>query len=222
MTLEVPVLESAFGDGVRLLPMQLAHVDALIAAATADRSTFGLTPVPADRDAMIRYVERAAAERAGLTAFPFVVERDGKVLGSYRLMSLEWWKWPEGPIRVAGEPRVPPSPPDVAEIGSVWLVPTAQSTVVNPSASFLLMQHAFEVWGVHRLVIKTDARNARSRAAILKTGGRFEGVMRAHTPSADGAIRDVALFSVLPSEWPEVKCALALRLTAAGRDNRTP
>ena len=220
MTLAVPALASAFGDGVRLVPMTREHAGPLTAAACRDRSTFGLAPVPRDAAEMERYVERALAERAGLRSFPFVVERGGEVLGSYRLMSLEWWTWPEGPIHVAGEPRVPPeAPPDVAEIGHAWIVPEAQHTLVNASVAYLLMEHAFEVWRVHRLVLKTDARNERSRGAIGKVGGRFEGILRAHTPAADGVVRDVALFSVLPAEWPEVKHALALRLGSKGAHN---
>lgn len=220
MTLSVPALASTFGDGVRLVPMAREHVAGLAAVAMRDRSTFGLAPIPRDLAETERYVERALAEREALRSFPFVVERGGEVLGSYRLMSLEWWSWPEGPIHVAGEPRVPPeSPPDVAEIGHAWIAPEAQHTLVNASVAYLLMEHAFEVWRVHRLVLKTDARNDRSRAAISKVGGRFEGVMRAHTPAADGGIRDVALFSVLPAEWPEAKRALALRLSSRGPHN---
>ena len=64
------------------------------------------------------------------------------------------------------------------------------------------MTLAFETWKVHRLVLKTDERNARSRAAILRLGGQFEGILRAHLPAADGVIRNTAMFSILPAEWP--------------------
>ncbi|HUS65781.1 MAG TPA: GNAT family protein, partial [Kofleriaceae bacterium] len=52
---------------------------------------------------------------------------------------------------------------------------------------------------------KTDARNTRSRTAIERIGGRFEGVLRAQMPSADGGVRDTAYFSILPAEWPAIK-----------------
>ena len=116
-------------------------------------------------------------------------------------MSLEWWSWPaERPPTVPGEPRdsATGAPPDVAEIGHVWLGASHLRTVVSTGATLLMMGHAFETWRVHRLILKTDVRNARSRAAIERVGGRFEGVLRAHLPAADGGIRDTAMYSVLP------------------------
>lgn len=208
----VGALLSELVPSVRLLPMTVEHVDALTAAATADRSTFELAPVPRDKGEMQRYVERALDDQKAFRAVPFVVEHEGTVVGSYRLMSLEWWTWREGPIQIPGEPRVAPDhPPDVAEIGHAWIATSAQRTKVNSAALHLLMRHAFDVWHVHRLVLKTDARNSRSRNAITRAGGSFEGVMRSHSPAADGIVRDTALFSILPAEWP----SLRLRLESA-------
>jgi N-acetyltransferase len=215
--IEVGTLDCEGGSGarVRLLPMALDHVDALTEAATGDRSTFDLAPVPRDRGEVLRYVERALADQVAFRAVPFVVEHAGKLVGSYRLMSLEWWSWPEGAIRVEGEPRlVGKDPPDVAEIGHAWLTPAAQRTAVNSSVCHRLMRHAFEVWRVHRLVLKTDARNTRSRNAITRLGGKPEGIMRAHSPAADGIVRDTALFAILPTEWPEVRMRLESALAS--------
>lgn len=203
---------------VRLLPLAKTHVDALTEAATADRSTFGLAPVPRDRAEMERYVDRALAEHASFKSVPFVVEHAGKIVGCYRLMSLEWWMWPDGPITIEGEPRHPGSnPPDVAEIGHAWIMPGAQRTEVNSTVCYLLMKQAFDEWKVHRLVLKTDARNDRSRNAITRLGGKLEGILRAHTPAADGIIRDVAMFSILPTEWPALRATLESAL--AGTHN---
>ena len=82
----------------------------------------------------------------------------------------------------------------------------------STAACVLLMTHAFESWRVHRLTLKTDARNLRSRAAILRLGGQFEGILRAHLPAADGQIRDTAMFSVVRSEWPGLKPRLEAEL----------
>lgn len=207
------------GQHVRLVPMALAHVDALTEAATADRSTFDLAPVPRDRAEMLAYVERALEEQESSRSVPFVAVHADAVVGSYRLMSLEWWRWPDGPIRVAGEPRSPDGdPPDVAEIGHAWLRPAAQRTEVNTAACHLLMRHAFERWSTHRLVLKTDARNERSRNAITRLGGRFEGILRSHLPAADGVVRNTALFSVVAAEWPDVR--LRLESALASTHNR--
>jgi N-acetyltransferase len=64
--------------------------------------------------------------------------------------------------------------------------------------------------------LKTDALNARSRAAMLKMGAQFEGVHRRHMRRADGSLRDTAWFSVLREEWPAVRAGLEARLTAYG------
>ena len=128
-------------------------------------------------------------------------------------MNLEWWSWPAGPIHVAGEPRRADAgePPDVAEIGHAWLEAAAQRTAVNTAACLLLMIHAFDAWRVHRLVLKTDERNLRSRAAIERLGGRFEGILRAHLPAADGTIRNTALYAILPASGQRSGNALNAR-----------
>ncbi len=205
--IDVGVLQSSL---VRLEPLARSHVDALTAAATDEgRASFALAPVPRDRPEMEDSVERALDDQAANRAVPFALVdcRGGgaRVVGSVRLMSLEWWWWPPGPITVDGEPRAPDDFPDVAEIGHAWLAPSAQRTGANSSAWFLLMRHAFEVWRVHRLVLKTDARNQRSRSAIERAGARFEGILRAHLPAADGIVRDTAMFSVVRAEWPELR-----------------
>lgn len=201
------------GDGrVELEPLTVEHVDALEAAAS-DRSTFGLAPVPLGRDGARLYVEDAVAERDAGKSVPYAVRRarSGSIVGSIRFMSLEWWRWPRGPIHVEGEPRSSErgDPPDVVEIGHAWLAPSAQGTEVFTACCDLMMTHAFDRWNVHRVTLKTDARNERSRAAIARVGGVFEGVLRAHLPAADGIVRDTAMFSVVRAEWPAVRARLA-------------
>jgi RimJ/RimL family protein N-acetyltransferase len=77
-----------------------------------------------------------------------------------------------------------------------------------------MLQYAFEHWGVRAVRLKTDRRNERSRAAIERIGGRLDGVIRAHSPGADGSLRDSAYYSIVESEWPEVDRALRARLAA--------
>jgi RimJ/RimL family protein N-acetyltransferase len=210
---------------VRLEPLTLEHVAALTTAAMEDRTTYGLAPVPPDASSMLAYVTAALADAEAGRTVPFVVVQRAvggdRVVGSVRLMNLEWWTWPAGDIQVAGEPRRQASgdAPDVAEIGHAWLAASAQRTAVNTSACLLLMRQAFDSWAVHRLVLKTDARNQRSRAAIVRLGGRFEGILRQHLPAADGVVRDTAMFSIVRAEWPEIKA----KFTAAqSRDREAP
>ena len=87
-----------------------------------------------------------------------------------------------------------------------------QRTGANREAKLLMLAHAFDHWRVHRVSLMTDARNQRSRNAILRLGARFDGVLRAARPASDGAIRDTAAFSILEAEWPEVRANLEGRL----------
>nr|WP_261567718.1 GNAT family protein [Frankia gtarii] len=105
------------------------------------------------------------------------------------------------------------TPPSVAEIGGTWLAASAQRTAVNTEAKLLLLGHAFDTWAALRVCLKTDARNARSRAAIERLGARFEGVRRAHMLAFDGTARDSAYYSILRAEWPGVRAGLIARLT---------
>lgn len=189
------------GRVVRLEPLEPAHVEALTAAAAEDRSTYGYTWVPADAAEMAEYVATALAEQAAGRHLPFAVRSlaTGAVVGSTRFLDIECW---DGPT------------PTVVEIGSTWLAASAQRSAVNTEAKLLLLTHAFEVWGVVRVTLKTDARNARSRAAIERVGGRFEGVRRAHMPATDGGVRDTAYFSIVAEEWPDVRAGLVRRRSA--------
>jgi RimJ/RimL family protein N-acetyltransferase len=99
------------------------------------------------------------------------------------------------------------------EIGSTWYEPSVWAGTVNPECKLLLMRHAFETLKFNRVELKTDARNARSRAAILKLGAKQEGIFRKHMVLADGTVRDSVWFSVIDDEWPAVKAGLEKRLS---------
>lgn len=188
---------------VSLEPLAPIHVAALAEAASGARDTFALTRVPMSHaDAQV-YLDAALAEQARGVSLPFVTRdaRSGRVVGSTRFMSMERWGWPP-PHEGQGRPE---GTVDVVEIGATWLTPTAQRTAINTHAKFVMLTHAFEAWEVRRVSLKTDARNARSRAAIARLGARFDGVLRANMPGFDGEVRDTAYFSILASEWPDLK-----------------
>jgi len=197
------------GRHVLLEPLSLNHVPDLVHAAIQPRETFGLTDVPADELDMRRYVESALAGRNSGTMLPFAtIDRKAeRVVGSTRFGNVEFWSWPEGNLNQRGE-----NLPDVVEIGWTWLSPDAQRTAINTEAKLLMLTYAFESLRVHRVSLKTDSRNERSRRAIERLGAKFDGVIRAAQTAYDGAIRDSAYYSVLDSEWPSVKSQLAARL----------
>ena len=197
------------GRHVRLEPLGVGHARDLLAAASGPRETYGFTTVPADEASMVGYIEAALRDQEAGRALPFatVAKATGRVVGSTRFGNIEFWAWPPGNLNQRGEDR-----PDVAEIGWTWLAASAQRTPINTEAKLLMLTHAFETWRVHRVSFMTDARNERSRRAILRLGARFDGVLRAARPASGGGIRDTAAFSILEDEWPAVKTQLQSRL----------
>jgi RimJ/RimL family protein N-acetyltransferase len=197
------------GRHVRLEPLGERHLDALVAAASGPRDTYGLTLVPATADEMASYVATALRDQAAGRALPFatVSRAAERVVGSTRFGNIEHWAWPPGSPGQRGAHL-----PDVVEIGWTWLAHDAQRTPINTEAKLLMLTHAFETWRVHRVSLMTDARNERSRSAILRLGARFDGVLRGHRVASDGGIRDTAAFSILEAEWPLVKQNLEHRL----------
>jgi RimJ/RimL family protein N-acetyltransferase len=100
----------------------------------------------------------------------------------------------------------------VIEIGSTWLNPRAWGRGANVEAKLLMLEHAFEALGCVRVEFKTDARNARSRAALAAIPAQFEGVLRKQINIPGVGVRDSAFFSVIDEEWPEVRKSLRWRL----------
>jgi N-acetyltransferase len=198
------------GRWVRLEPLGRGHAAGLLAAASGSRDTYGFTTVPGTAAETTAYIGGALAEQAAGRALPFAtIDRArGVVVGCTRLFNMEFWPWPAGNPNQRGDDR-----PDVAEIGWTWLAASAQRTPINTEAKLLMLAHAFDVWRVHRVSLMTDARNQRSRNAILRIGARFDGVLRAARPASDGAIRDTAAFSILEAEWPAVRAKLQARHT---------
>jgi RimJ/RimL family protein N-acetyltransferase len=193
------------GRHVRLEPLRIEHAEALAAAASEDRATYEWTRVPDGLEATRDYIAIALDGWAAGTELPFAQVRlsDGTVVGSTRFLNVERWAW-EGSDGA----------PDVVEIGATWLAASAQRTAINSEAKLLLMTHAFEGWRVQRLWFKTDGRNERSRAAILRLGATFEGLLRNHMPAyGRPGVRDSACYSVLPGEWPSVKARLEAAVT---------
>ncbi len=199
------------GNAVRLEPLSLDHVDALAAAASGPRDTYDWTWVPETVDETRAFIETALSELAAGRSIPFATVRlaDNTVVGTTRFGSIEHWTWPDGSPH-GGRAA------DSAEVGWTWLAASAQRSPVNTEAKYLMFRHGFETWGLHRLQLKTDERNMRSRNAIERVGARFEGILRAWQPGRDGALRNTAMFSITSEEWPAVKAALEAKLSAYG------
>jgi RimJ/RimL family protein N-acetyltransferase len=164
--------------------------------------------VPQGKLEATKYIETALTWREAGTALAFATIRvaDGIAIGSTRFFDIERWAWPPGH---AHHDR---STPDVCEIGYTWLTRDAIRTAANTEAKLLMLTYAFETWKVHRVCLHTDVRNQRSRNAIERIGGRFEGILRAHRMAADFIPRDSGRYSIIASEWPAAKQQLIAKL----------
>jgi N-acetyltransferase len=192
------------GNHIRLEPLDIRHAEGLMSAAGSDISLYQWSPVPQGKEEVDKYIRTALNWRDAGTSVPFVIIRmaDDCIIGSTRFFNLERWDWRSGSPRYGG------LSPDACEIGYTWLSSSAIRTGANTEAKFLLLKLAFEKWRVLRVCLHTDVRNSRSRAAIERIGGKFEGILRAHRLAADNIPRDSARFSIIASEWEDVKSNL--------------
>jgi N-acetyltransferase len=205
LTKESPILT---GRHVRLEPLAHHHADGLVSASAADAPLYQWSPVPQGKTEATRYIETALAWRDAGSALPFAIARaeDGVILGSTRFWNIERWSWPPS------HPAHGRTTPDACEIGYTWLARNAIRTPVNTESKLLMLTYAFETWKVLRVCFHTDVRNQRSRAALERIGGQFEGILRAHRMAADFIPRDSARYSILAVEWPGVQEKLNQKL----------
>lgn len=183
------------GRHVRLEPLSRAHRDALVAVGL-DEELWRWIPDPVRTpQQMAAYLEIALADQARGVSLPFAIveKKSGQVIGSTRYANIE-----------RAHRRV--------EIGWTWVARQWQRTAVNTECKYLLLRHAFETLGSMRVELKTDSLNEKSRNAILRIGAKQEGVFRNHMITASGRIRHSIYFSIIDSEWPEVKSRLEEKL----------
>lgn len=187
------------GQTVTLRPLMAADAEAMAAAASESMAQFTYTRVPDGIEEAQRYIEAALADRAAGRRMPFATLWHDRLVGSTSYLDVQQWRWP------SGSPLQRTRVPDAVEIGSTWLAASAQRTRCNTEAKYLMLSHAFDVWQVHRVSLRTDERNAQSRRAIERLGALFEGVRRADMPGQDGTVRNSAYYSILRAEWPDVR-----------------
>ena len=183
-------------DGVRLEPMTQEQRDGL-AAAAADGELWNLwyTSVPGPGE-VERYIADALAGQQGGTMLPWVVRdvSSGAITGSTRYHDI-----------VPGINRV--------EIGYTWYGARWQRSHVNTACKLLLFTHAFDTLGCEVVGLRTDNFNFASQRAIEALGAKRDGVIRHHMARRDGTARDTVAYSVLATEWRDVRRHLEARLT---------
>ncbi len=193
MKIEPVILEGKF---VRLEPLSLETQFEDLCEAGLDADLWKWTSDFIQNAAELRiYFERALDEQRRGVSLPFatIEKQTNKAVGSTRFGNIE-----------ANHRRV--------EIGWTWISQKWQRTFVNTEAKYLMLKHAFDVWNCRRVELKTDALNARSRAAISRLGATEEGILRKHMITATGRVRDTVYFSILDDEWQQIKANLEAKL----------
>ena len=194
------------GSALRLEPVRREHAELFWEAAKdALDDIFRWIPYrmqsPEDFEHLL---DKALAEQDRGESIVFAtVERDSRrVIGSTRFMNID-----------RTNRRV--------EIGSTWIAPAWQRTAINTEAKYLMLRHAFEIWQCLRVELKTDAMNQKSRNAILRLGAKEEGTLRKHLITWTGRVRDTVYFSILDTEWPQVRRGLEAKLPATPEPRST-
>jgi len=190
------------GREVLLRPLELADASSLAEAAAESPDQYRYTSVPNGLAEAQAYILKAHSQRDAGQRYPFTILLLRRIVGTTSYFDFQPWTWPAG-SSLRRDDR-----PDVCEIGYTWLAASAQRTRCNTEAKYLLLCHAFETWQVHRVSLRTDARNERSRRAIERLGAQFEGIRRADMPGADGTMRNSAFYSIIATEWPDVRARL--------------
>ena len=190
------------GKYVRLEPMTEAHIPGLAEIGAGQTFwDFMLYGNINTVDDMRNWVKDILGRAQKGTDLPFVVIHlaSGRVAGATRYLNIV--------------------PKDRGlEIGGTWYGPDFQRTAVNTECKYLLLQHAFETLGCIRVQLKTDLRNERSQIAIERIGAVKEGVLRNHMILPDGRIRHSVFYSILDSEWPDVKKRLEQMMNRREKD----
>lgn len=147
------------------------------------------------RENLHQYIQSALRDsREGHCAVWVIVDTaSGKVAGCTRLAQISWKD-------------------ERGQIGWTWIGKEFQGSGLNRAMKYEILKYGFETLGLNRIELKADERNVQSRKAILKLGATEEGTLRKHMKIADGFIRNTVFYSILKSEWPEIKLKLAADL----------
>jgi N-acetyltransferase len=183
------------GKSIRLEPLAETHFETLCDVSLGD-NLFRFFPDPmGTRQELTDFLHTGLEQHKALVSLPFAIAEatTGKVIGCTRFGN------------ISHRDRR-------AEVGWTWIAKPWQRSPANTEAKFLMLQHAFEKLGCERVELKTDFRNEQSRTAILRIGATQEGIFRRHMVMADGYVRDTVYFSVVRTDWPEVKARLQVRL----------
>jgi RimJ/RimL family protein N-acetyltransferase len=193
MVVEPVTLEGQF---IRLEPLSLEHHAQLCAVGLDEELWRWIPHAVGTSDEMRADIETALEWQAAGTALPFatIARATGRAIGSTRFGNIDRKN-------------------RHVEIGWTWLGKKWQRTAANTEAKYLMLRHAFDTWRCLRVEFKTDSLNERSRAALLRIGAKEEGIFRNHVITWTGRIRHSVYYSIVDSEWADVRADLEKKLS---------
>ncbi|MEO6408701.1 MAG: GNAT family protein [Burkholderiaceae bacterium] len=182
------------GAHARLEPLSVSHAFAL-AEAVRDGELWQLwytsVPEPAGMGAEI---DRRLALQAAGSMLPFTsFDATGRAAGMTTYMNID-----------AANRRV--------EIGSTWTAARMQRGPFNTECKLMLLGHAFDTLDCIAVEFRTHYFNQQSRRAIERLGAQLDGILRSHSRTADGLLRDTCVYSIVRAEWPAVRAHLRWQL----------
>ncbi|HET9645167.1 MAG TPA: GNAT family protein [Burkholderiaceae bacterium] len=182
------------GRHATLVPLQRSH-EAALADGARDGELWRLwyTSVPSPQG-MAAEIERRLGLHERGSMLPFVVlDPAGIPVGMSTYMNID-----------AVHRRV--------EIGSTWYARRVQRTPLNTECKLMLMKHAFDTLQCIAVEFRTHFINTQSRRAIERLGAKLDGILRNHQRTANGALRDTCVYSIIESEWPTIRTHLEWQL----------
>jgi RimJ/RimL family protein N-acetyltransferase len=182
------------GRHVRLIPLSPDHLPGLIEAAQdGELHKLWYTSVPSPESMESEIARRLTLQQSGAMAPFTVLDPENRIAGMTTYMNID-----------AQNRRV--------EIGSTWYARRVQRTPLNTEAKLLLLTHAFETLNCIAVEFRTHFLNHQSRRAIERLGARLDGILRHHTVTADGLLRDTCVYSITAPDWPTIRTHLTFKL----------
>jgi N-acetyltransferase len=179
------------GRKLRLEPLDLVHLDNLAKNLLSTNSWHVVHWGSRNKEDLDRGIKNSLKARQSETgnSFAMVLKSSNEAVGMSRLMAFN-------------------RPHNYLEIGGTWIGEAWQKTFVNTEAKLLMLGYAFETLGCQRVELKADAYNFNSQRGILRIGAKYEGELRNACLLPDGRRRDYKIYSIIESEWPNVKKTL--------------
>ena len=182
------------GTHASLVPLS-AELAGPLTEAARDGELWKLwyTAVPSP-ESMAPTIAQLLQHRDAGTVLPFaVLDASGVPVGMTRMMNLD-------PVHKR------------LEVGGTWYATRVQRSALNTECKRMLLTHAFDRLDCIAVEFRTHRLNQQSRRAIERLGAQLDGILRAHQRTADGNLRDTAVYSITSAEWPTVRTHLDWQL----------